>query len=67
MTTLLAETFKWCIANGVVNANLSIDTDVSKTRWGPFSVTYQDSHLARASRRGRLVEWAVKTRKRYSS
>ncbi|GGX41982.1 GNAT family N-acetyltransferase [Undibacterium squillarum] len=42
MTTLVAETMKWAIEQGCRRVNLSIGEDVSKTRWGPLEVRYQE-------------------------
>ncbi len=42
MTTVLAEAFKWAIANGISIVNLSMGTDVSKMRWRPQTNYYTE-------------------------
>lgn len=64
MTTLLAEAFRWCITAGVANANLSVGTDVSKTRWGPKVETYLETHLVRGNMAGLLAERLVRIARR---
>ena len=42
MTTLVAETIQWSIAQKIPRINLSVGEDVSKTRWGPSMVEYAE-------------------------
>jgi len=49
MTTLVTEMVKWSIERGLSSVNLSIGSDVSKTRWGPTEVPYGDYHFAKNS------------------
>ncbi|MGI4800540.1 MAG: GNAT family N-acetyltransferase [Janthinobacterium lividum] len=55
MTTLLAEALKWGIANGFTIANLSIGTDVSKTRWRPEVVHYVEGFMVGRSLRSAMA------------
>lgn len=55
MTTTVAETFKWAIAQGVRRVNLSPGTDVSKTRWGASPIAMHNGILVSPQRRGQLV------------
>jgi CelD/BcsL family acetyltransferase involved in cellulose biosynthesis len=41
-TTLLAETMKWAITQGIKVLNLSTGSDRSKTRWNPTEIMYSD-------------------------
>jgi CelD/BcsL family acetyltransferase involved in cellulose biosynthesis len=43
MTTLLAETIKWAIGQGLRIVNLSTGNDVSKLRWRPRSVVFRSA------------------------
>jgi CelD/BcsL family acetyltransferase involved in cellulose biosynthesis len=38
---------KWAIEQGYRRVNLSIGEDVSKTRWGPLEVRYQEVQCVR--------------------
>lgn len=40
MTTLVVESFKWAIDNGMRGVNLSTGTDSSKTRWRPLEIEF---------------------------
>lgn len=42
MTTLVAEAIQWAITNRFKLVNLSTGTDVSKTRWRPEAISYQN-------------------------
>jgi CelD/BcsL family acetyltransferase involved in cellulose biosynthesis len=43
MTTVIAESIKYAIASGLETINLSTGNDVSKTRWRPSEVAYQEA------------------------
>ncbi len=58
MTTLVAETFKWAIANQISGVNLSTGTDASKTRWKPTEVVFWEGTQKSSSYMGRLVPLA---------
>ncbi len=60
MTTTVAESLKWAIANGVTSVNLSTGTDVSKTRWGPEMHAYQAVVVRPPQLRARLAFQAFK-------
>ena len=45
MTTLVAEMLQWAIQQGCPSANLSVGTDVSKTRWSPSEQTFTETFL----------------------
>ena len=64
MTTLLAESLKWCIEKGLQSANLSVGTDVSKTRWGPQDIAYLETHFVHASLRGRISRVLLELKQR---
>jgi CelD/BcsL family acetyltransferase involved in cellulose biosynthesis len=70
MTTTVAEALKWAIEQGVTSADLSVGTDVSKTRWGPRELVLADAMSVRDSRRARTVfaayQLAVGARERSS-
>ena len=55
MTTAVAETLKWAIAQGIRSVNLSPGTDVSKTRWGASPIVMNNGILVSPERRGQLV------------
>jgi CelD/BcsL family acetyltransferase involved in cellulose biosynthesis len=55
MTTLVAEAIQWAIARQCRTVNLSLGTDVSKTRWGGSIVTYANGVLVSPTQRGRLT------------
>jgi CelD/BcsL family acetyltransferase involved in cellulose biosynthesis len=59
MTTLVAETLKWAIDNGIDTVNLSFGNDVSKTRWRPESVSFHEARWAAPSSRGRFLRRSV--------
>lgn len=63
MTTLLAETLRWCIGQGMTAVNLSIGTDVSKTRWGPAEVLYQETSFVPTTRLGGLSRRLLRVRR----
>ncbi|MBL6749704.1 MAG: GNAT family N-acetyltransferase [Nevskia sp.] len=54
-TTLLAETIRWAIAQGLQTVNLSTGNDVSKTRWNPVEVPLHGGLQLAPHRRGRLA------------
>jgi CelD/BcsL family acetyltransferase involved in cellulose biosynthesis len=56
MTTVVAEAIRYAIANGYQTVNLSTGNDLSKTRWSPTEVTYQQAVQASRSWRGPFVE-----------
>jgi CelD/BcsL family acetyltransferase involved in cellulose biosynthesis len=56
MTTVVADAIKYAISKGYQTVNLSTGTDLSKTRWSPIEVTYQQIVQASRSWRGPLVE-----------
>lgn len=68
MTTLVAESIKYAIANGCCTVGLSTGKDVSKTRWGPQAIVYNDYLHISASFGGllayRLYSAAHRVRKR---
>lgn len=66
MTTVVAETLKWAIAEGFAVVNLSTGTDVSKTRWRPDSVTFSEAVQLSPTRRGRLAYQALDGLRRHS-
>jgi CelD/BcsL family acetyltransferase involved in cellulose biosynthesis len=55
MTTLMAETIKWAIKNGMKRINLSTGSDPGKLRWRPDEVKYHNSVSVSPTLRGRLV------------
>ncbi len=58
MTTTVAEAIKYAIGAGFQSVNLSIGTDVSKTRWGPEAITYRSAIQPSPSLRGRFAHLA---------
>ena len=58
MTTTVAETIKYAIAQGITTINLSPGNDVSKTRWGPREVSHQTAYEHSGRLRSRLVRHA---------
>jgi CelD/BcsL family acetyltransferase involved in cellulose biosynthesis len=58
MTTLVAEALRWAIAQRFATVNLSPGNDVSKTRWAPTEVVFQELLLPAPSLRGALVRRA---------
>lgn len=66
MTTLVNEMMAWAHAQGLARINLSIGSDVSKTRWGPKEIIYAEQHYVRdtasAMLVGRFMLW-LKTRR----
>jgi len=58
MTTLLAETLKWAIGEGVTLANLSFGQDVSKSRWRPREIAFHEARWAAPSMRAQVLERA---------
>jgi CelD/BcsL family acetyltransferase involved in cellulose biosynthesis len=52
MTTLMCESMKWAIRNGVQSANLSTGKDRSKLRWKPREIVYHDAMQRSATMRG---------------
>jgi CelD/BcsL family acetyltransferase involved in cellulose biosynthesis len=61
MTTTVAETIKWAIAQGVRFVNLSPGTDVSKTRWSPTTYVTCNGVLVSPTRRGPVI-WRLMNR-----
>lgn len=55
MTTTVAEALKWAIGQGITSADLSVGTDVSKTRWGPRELVLEDAACVRNSARARAA------------
>ena len=58
MTHCLAEALRWSIEAGVKEVNLSIGTDVSKTRWSPQQHLFHSGKLLSPNLRGRAVHGA---------
>ena len=55
MTTVVAETVKWAIAQGFERVNLSTGEDESKRRWRPQQIKFSEGYEPAPSRRGRLA------------
>jgi CelD/BcsL family acetyltransferase involved in cellulose biosynthesis len=55
MTTALAESIKHAIAEGLATVNLSTGTDVSKTRWGPRTVSFGEAVQVARSLKSQLA------------
>jgi CelD/BcsL family acetyltransferase involved in cellulose biosynthesis len=55
MTTLMAEIIKWAIECGFTLINLSTGTDLSKLRWKPTEIGFQDFVQSSRSLRGRIA------------
>jgi CelD/BcsL family acetyltransferase involved in cellulose biosynthesis len=55
MTTVVAETVRWAIDQGLKIVNLSFGKDVSKTRWRPTEVVLRHGVSLSPSTRGRLA------------
>lgn len=63
MTTALAEILRHAIATGTRTVNLSPGTDVSKTRWSPRTVTFDEGIQVRPALKSRVAyEGYVKAR-----
>lgn len=67
MTTLVAEMLQWAIQQGIPSANLSVGTDVSKTRWSPSEQTFTETFLVSGNGLGaklsaRLAAWHLARR-----
>jgi CelD/BcsL family acetyltransferase involved in cellulose biosynthesis len=58
MTTLIAEAFKWAIANQISGVHLSTGTDQSKTRWKPVEDVSWEGAQKSSSYMGRLMPLA---------
>jgi CelD/BcsL family acetyltransferase involved in cellulose biosynthesis len=58
MTTLVAEVFKWAIANKLSGVNLSTGSDASKTRWKPTEIVLWEGTQKSTSYIDRLVPFA---------
>jgi CelD/BcsL family acetyltransferase involved in cellulose biosynthesis len=56
MTTVVADAIKYAISKGYQTVNLSTGNDLSKTRWSPSEMTYQQVVQTSRSWRGPLVE-----------
>jgi CelD/BcsL family acetyltransferase involved in cellulose biosynthesis len=54
-TTVTAELLKMAIAAGVKTANLSVGTDVSKTRWGSTEIRLRRVHIPAPTARARVL------------
>jgi CelD/BcsL family acetyltransferase involved in cellulose biosynthesis len=54
-TTVLAECLKAAIAAGAGEANLSVGTDVSKTRWGPREMYIESVRVVAPTLEGRVM------------
>jgi len=61
MTTTMAETIKYAIAQGIKTVNLSPTKDISKTRWGPRQIDYQSAYEQNRRLRSRLARRAYMT------
>jgi CelD/BcsL family acetyltransferase involved in cellulose biosynthesis len=61
MTTLMSETIKWAIENGIQLINLSTGKDLSKVRWRPAEIVYQNAMQIAPTIRGRLAFLAYDT------
>ena len=59
MTTVVAESIKWAIAQGYERVNLSTGSDVSKTRWRPSQVDYVEGAQPASQWRGQVALAAV--------
>jgi CelD/BcsL family acetyltransferase involved in cellulose biosynthesis len=55
MTTLVVEIMKWAIENKFALLNLSTGKDLSKLRWKPREIIFQDINQPSCSFRGSLV------------
>jgi len=55
MTTLMSETIKWAIDNGINLINLSTGKDLSKIRWRPSEIVYQNAMQIAPTVRGRMA------------
>lgn len=55
MTTVVAETVRWAIDNGIKIVNLSSGKDVSKTRWRPSELVYRNGICLSPGTRGKLA------------
>jgi CelD/BcsL family acetyltransferase involved in cellulose biosynthesis len=55
MTTTVAEAIKYAIDHQFKQVNLSTGNDVSKTRWGPTEVLFQEGLQISSTRRAELV------------
>ncbi len=55
MTTLMAETIKWAMKQGIMTINLSTGTDLSKLRWKPTEILYYNALIASSTPKGRLA------------
>jgi CelD/BcsL family acetyltransferase involved in cellulose biosynthesis len=60
MTTCLAESIRYAIAQRLDHVNLSTGTDVSKTRWGPERVVYGEGVQFAPGPRSRLAYEAMR-------
>ncbi len=58
MTTVVAESIKWAIAQGFTTVNLSTGTDISKTRWGPKAHWFSNAVECAPTRYSRLAHQA---------
>jgi CelD/BcsL family acetyltransferase involved in cellulose biosynthesis len=58
MTTCVTEMLKYAIGAGLATANLSLGTDISKTRWGPRAISIRQATQVKPSLRSRLA-WAA--------
>jgi CelD/BcsL family acetyltransferase involved in cellulose biosynthesis len=56
MTTLTAEMIKLAIARGLRSVNFSTGTDVSKTRWGPETLTFRNLRIDSPSLEAKIVK-----------
>lgn len=71
MTTLVSEMLQWAIREGVQSVNLSVGSDVSKTRWSPSEQIFTETFLvggngfvARLS--GQFASWLLAKRMKTS-
>ena len=55
MTTLVAEAIKWAIAQRLTLVNLSVGTDVSKTRWRPRAIPHREAIVTAPHARGHVA------------
>lgn len=59
MTTVVAEAIRWAIEQRFKTVNLSVGSDVSKTRWGPEELLFTEATFPSRSLRGPVVQGAL--------
>jgi CelD/BcsL family acetyltransferase involved in cellulose biosynthesis len=55
MTTTVAEAIQYAIAQGFRTVNLSMGSDISKTRWNPQELTFREAFILSPTRRAELT------------